>query len=112
MCVLGWPIGQSAMPHFGRNTPEFRHIARHNLSEGLGEMSGMKPITDDVVFSIMQGLEQRERNQRAAMDAARAALPRKVLGPIGNRRIISLDHARQRARRTVSGMFCYVARNG
>ena len=71
----------------------------------------MKPITDDVVFSIMQGLEQRERRQRAAMERAKIALPDKVLGSAGNRRIISLDHARRRARRTVSGMFCYVARS-
>ncbi|MEM7752164.1 MAG: hypothetical protein AAF230_02055 [Pseudomonadota bacterium] len=72
----------------------------------------MKPITDDVVFSIMKGLEQRERRKKAAMEAAKMALPEKILGPAGNRRIISLVHARRRARRTVSGMFCYVARNG
>lgn len=70
----------------------------------------MKPITDDVVFSIMEGLEKREKNRKAALDAAKIALPGKILGPEGNRRIISLDLARQRARRTVSGMFCYVAR--
>lgn len=70
----------------------------------------MKPITDDVVFSIMEGLEKREKNRKAALEAAKIALPGKILGPEGNRRIISLDLARQRARRTVSGMFCYVAR--
>ena len=70
----------------------------------------MKPITDDVVFSIMEGLEKRERRQKAALEAAKAKLPEKVLGSLGNRRIISLDMARSRARRTVSGMFCYVAR--
>lgn len=72
----------------------------------------MKPITDDVVFSIMKGLEKRERRQKAAIEAAKIALPEKILGPAGNRRIISLGLARQRAQRTVSGMFCYVARNG
>ena len=70
----------------------------------------MKPITDDVVFSIMQGLEKRERNQKAALKTARETLPQKILGVEGNRRIISLDLARRKARRTVSGMFCYVAR--
>ncbi len=72
----------------------------------------MKPITDDVVFSIMKGLEKRERTQKAALETARVTLPEKILGSLGNRRIISLDLARQRARRTVSGVYCYVARNG
>jgi len=69
----------------------------------------MKPITDDVVFSIMKGLEKRERTQRARLEATKASLPDRVLGAISNRRIISLDLAR--ARRTVSGVFCYVARD-
>lgn len=69
----------------------------------------MKPITDDVVFSIMKGLEQREKRQRARLEAAKAALPDKVLGEAGNRRIISFDMARH-ARKTMSGVFCYVAR--
>ncbi|MCG6882258.1 MAG: hypothetical protein LJE62_00725 [Silicimonas sp.] len=70
----------------------------------------MKPITDDVVFSIMKGLEKRERN-KTALYVARKTLPEKILGSIGNRRVISLDVARRRANRTVSGMFCYVARD-
>lgn len=70
----------------------------------------MKPITDEVVFSIMQGLERRERRQKAALERTKASLTEKILGFEGNRRIISLDFARKRARRTVSGVFCYVAR--
>ncbi len=70
----------------------------------------MKPITDDVVFSIMQGLERRERRQMSAPDRVKQTLSEKILGFEGNRRIISLDFARKRARRTVSGVFCYVAR--
>ncbi len=70
----------------------------------------MKPITDDVVFSIMKGLEKRERTQRARLEAAKTSLPDRVLGSITNKRVISLDFARQ-ARRTVSGVFCYVARD-
>ena len=70
----------------------------------------MKPITDDVVFSILEGLEKREKKRMAALETAKKVLPEKILGPEGNRRIISFDLARQRARRTVSGMFCYVAR--
>lgn len=70
----------------------------------------MKPITDDVVFSIMKGLEKRERTQRARLEATRMSLPDRVLGSIASKRVISLDFARQ-ARRTVSGVFCYVARD-
>ena len=69
----------------------------------------MKPVTDDVVFSILKNLEKRERRQRAALEAAKVSLPEKVLGPVGNRRIIAFDKARLRARKTVNGMFCYVA---
>ena len=72
----------------------------------------MKPITDDVVFSILEGLEKHERQRKVARNAAKIALPNKVLGSMGNGRIISFDLARQRAKRTVSGMFCYVARSG
>lgn len=71
----------------------------------------MKPITDDVVFSILQGLEKRERRQNAVHDPKTAALHEKILARDGERRIISLDFARRRARRTVSGMFCYVVRS-
>lgn len=70
----------------------------------------MKPITDDVVFSILQGLEKRERRTRSLRKVTKTALPSRLLGPIGNKRIISLDMARQ-ARRTVSGVFCYVAKD-
>ncbi len=70
----------------------------------------MKPITDDVVYSIMQGLERRERRQKVSLERTKATLSEKILGFEGNRRIISLDFARKRARRTVSGVFCYVAR--
>ena len=66
----------------------------------------MKPITDDVVFSILKGLEKRERSNKVSPANASA----RILGPIGNKRIISLDVARQ-AKRTVSGVFCYVAKN-
>ncbi len=71
----------------------------------------MKPITDDVVFSIMQGLEKRERRNNSAQDKVTAALHEKILKRDGDRRIISFDFARKRARRTVSGMFCYVVRS-
>lgn len=66
----------------------------------------MKPITDDVVFSILKGLEKRERSNKVSPAKTSA----RILGPIGNKRIISLDVARQ-AKRTVSGMFCYVAKH-
>ena len=71
----------------------------------------MKPITEDVVFSILQGLEKRERRKTPVQDAKTAALHEKILNRDSDRRIISLDFARRRARRTVSGMFCYVVRS-
>jgi len=68
----------------------------------------MKPITDDVVYSILKGLEKRERSTKKIEGAAQHSA--RILGPIGNKRVISLDVARQ-AKRTVSGVFCYVAKN-
>lgn len=65
----------------------------------------MKPITDDVVFSILKGLEKRERKIGGA-----TKMSDRVLGPIGQKRAITLDIARQ-AKRTVSGVFCYVAKS-
>lgn len=70
----------------------------------------MKPITDDVVFSILEGLEKRERRKRGLRKVTKPALSSRLLRPGGNKRIISLDIARQ-ARRTVSGVFCYVAKH-
>ena len=70
----------------------------------------MKPITDDVVFSILQGLEKRERSKQGKKTTKKNGATARILGPIGNKRIISLDMARQ-ARRTVSGVFYYVAKH-
>lgn len=69
----------------------------------------MKPVTEDVVYSILQGLEKREARKRRKMEAAKAALPAKVLGPVGNGRIIVLDRAKSRAQKTVTGFYCYMA---
>ncbi|MEM6384673.1 MAG: hypothetical protein AAF718_00415 [Pseudomonadota bacterium] len=71
----------------------------------------MKPITDDVVFTILEGLEKREWNKRTVARGATTSLSDKLLGKMSGRRIISLRRTPQRARRTVSGMFCYVARD-
>lgn len=70
----------------------------------------MKPITDDVVFSILQGLEKRELKTRSMQKEIKNRMTARILGPIGNKKIISLDAARA-ARRTVSGVFCYVAKH-
>ena len=40
----------------------------------------MKPITDDVVYSIMQGLERRERRQKVSLERTKATLSEKILG--------------------------------
>ena len=70
----------------------------------------MKPITDDMVFSILQGLEKRERKPQGKKMTKANKMTARILGPIGDKRIVSLNVARQ-ARRTVSGMFCYVAKH-
>jgi len=69
----------------------------------------MKPITDDVVFSIMKGLEKRERRSSASAQVRKISLPDRILGSIANKRAISVSLAKRQAKRTVSGVFCYVA---
>ncbi|MEO0915772.1 MAG: hypothetical protein AAFY31_02145 [Pseudomonadota bacterium] len=69
----------------------------------------MKPITDDDVFSILEGLEKRERGRGSI--ASKIAAPDPVLGNTGQRRILPFELSRKRAKRTVNGMFYYVARN-
>lgn len=69
----------------------------------------MKPITDDIVYSILEGLEKRERGRHAV--SPKIAAPDPVLGEAGHRRILPFELSRQRAKRTVNGMFYYVARN-
>ena len=72
----------------------------------------MKPITDEIILSL---IERAERRQKAAVPANDSGpLSKRILDithPEGGR-IISLDLARRsaRARQTVSGLFFYAPR--
>jgi hypothetical protein len=91
----------------------------------------MRPITDDVVFSLMKGLEQREKRALAKVAAelaerradnggmtvrvlsfARDNVQRRVSQLHGGSEVIALAEARRsaRVRRSVSGIFSYTAR--
>ncbi len=69
----------------------------------------MKPISDDVVFSILEGLEKREKRKRALPRPRRAAMPDTIHTALGTSRTISLSSAGRRAKRTVSDLYCYIA---
>lgn len=68
----------------------------------------MKPITDDVVHTLMQGIAKRE--SRSARQSGSAKIIKFTRGMAKQGDVISLDAAR--ARKTISGVFCYVARLG
>jgi len=80
----------------------------------------MKPITDDVVFSLMRGLEEREkdalynraRNMRAGNGNRMATRITDFTRAIGKGAVISLDAVREARREseTVRGLFCYSPR--
>lgn len=73
----------------------------------------MTPITDDIVYSLMEGFEARTNSRpRTVVENGETArildfVTRQRISASG--RIISLDVAR--ARRTVSGLFCYATRS-
>ena len=68
----------------------------------------MKPITDDIVLSLIEGAKRRQHAIAAANDAHGA---KGELSPRG--KIISLDLARpvRRVRQTVNGVFFYSPRH-
>lgn len=80
----------------------------------------MKPITDDMVFSLLRGLEEREKdalyeraqNLRAGNRNRMAARITDFTRAIGKGGVISLDAARaaRRESETVRGLFSYAAR--
>ncbi len=71
----------------------------------------MKPITDDVVHSLLEGIAAREktrgRSRRARSTPAKVI---KIGGPAIKEGKIAIEV--QGARRTISGVFCYVSRLG
>lgn len=68
----------------------------------------MKPITDDVVHTLMQGIAKRE--SRSVRQSGSAKIIKFARGVAKQDDIISLDAVR--ARKSISGVFCYVARLG
>ncbi len=71
----------------------------------------MKPITDEIVLSLIERAERR----RGALRPANSSEPvpaDAVSGAPSSGRIISLDFVRRRVRdrQTVSGLFCYAPR--
>lgn len=80
----------------------------------------MKPITDDMVFSLMRGLEEREKdalyeetqNLRAGNRNRMASRITEFTRTISKGGVISLDAVREARRQseTVRGLFSYTAR--
>jgi hypothetical protein len=72
----------------------------------------MKPITDDVVHSLLQGIAAREKTRRGR-DRRASSAPAKIIkftGPNVRNGKIKIDA--EGTRRTISGVFCYVSRLG
>ncbi len=72
----------------------------------------MKPITDEIILSLIERAERRQKAASPANDTT--PLSKSILDiahPSGGR-IISLDFSRRRmrAKRTVSGLFFYAPR--
>lgn len=67
----------------------------------------MKPITDEIIHSLIEGAERRQPGLRAANDG----FPLSKSSELSRRglRIISLEraHPALRLRETVNGVFCY-----
>lgn len=71
----------------------------------------MKPITDDIILSLIERAERREASLHPANSAAPLPSSSANRAPSSGR-IISLDLVRRRTRvrQTVSGVFCYAPR--
>ncbi len=71
----------------------------------------MKPITDEIVRSLIERAERRETAKCPANTAAPIP-PAAKDGSPSSGRIISFDFMRRtvRSRQTVSGLFCYAPR--
>ena len=79
----------------------------------------MKPITDDIVLTLVEGAERRQ--PKSGAPAGRSRLSARVIdfarwsGSVASDpggRVIPLDFVRRagQVRRTVSGVFCYAPR--
>ena len=72
----------------------------------------MKPITDEIILSLIERAERRQKAQVPANDTTPLSKPILDIAHPKGGRIISFDFARRkaRARQTVSGLFCYAPR--
>ena len=68
----------------------------------------MKPITDDVVHTLMQEIAKRERRSVKQSGSAKII---KFARRVAKRDDIVFLNTR-RTRKTISGVFCYVSRLG
>lgn len=68
----------------------------------------MKPITDDVVHSLLQGIAERERKRPKQGAQKMSAKIIKFSGKTVKDGTIRLET--DSGRRTISGLFCYVSR--
>ncbi|NNE88610.1 MAG: hypothetical protein HKN27_11085 [Silicimonas sp.] len=69
----------------------------------------MKPITDDVVHSLLQGIAVREKsNRRAERTQKNSAKVIEFAVPHAKCEVVAMQG--QTSRRTMSGVFCYVSR--
>ncbi len=71
----------------------------------------MKPITDDVVHSLLQGIAAREKSR--GTHRRRRSSPAKIIKFTGSAvKKGEIAVATNGTRRTISGVFCYVSRFG
>ena len=70
----------------------------------------MKPITDDVVHSLLQGIAEREKMRPRTKNTRRT--PAKIIKFTGGGAVKEgrISVRTEQGRRTISGMFCYVSR--
>ncbi len=69
----------------------------------------MKPITDDVVHSLLQGIAEREKKR--PRKKVTQMTPAKIIRFTGKTVTDGTFHLEtEKGRRTISGLFCYVSR--
>ena len=72
----------------------------------------MKPITDEVIRSLIERAERRQRALSPANDTAPLTKGKAALANTKKSQVISLDFVRRsnRNKQTISGVFCYTPR--
>ena len=72
----------------------------------------MRPITDEIILSLIERAERRQSARSPANDTTPLSKPAAVVSKPRKEKVISLDFVRrsQRKGRTISGVFCYAPR--